>query len=422
MNPGMASTLESTGKTIKRDATALTQDCVVCICGGYGFPLGNASAARIIVVGKALQRAGLEFHLLHCGPSPVPINNRRSGVYEGISFEYTTTVKRPQNALARLLVYARGLVGLTTRLVRLKLSGRRTVIYLYVGQGLLNLFAGTLCRLLGFPVVQELCEWMPGEPTCSAFNHWLYKKAIFKLATGALVISRAIEERVRERRTTANQRLLIHRLPSIVDASRFAKSTAPGQHTGLPQFVYCGTWLKDVFFVIRAFNFVKEEGYPCQLKIVGAWAEHSGTAILKDARSRGLSPEDIVFTGCVDERTLEASYRNATALLAPLWDDDRSRTRLPNKLGEYLASGRPVVAGRVGDLTEFLTDDVNACLAEPGNERDFADKMIAMLQDPRRARQIGAAGQQACIDYLDYRAHVNTLAKFFIACLDSRRR
>src|SRR4051794_37228365 len=107
MNPGMASTLESTDKSMKSDATALTQDCVVCICGGYGFPLGNASAARIIVVGKALQRAGLEFHLLHCGPSPVPINNRRSGVYEGISFEYTTTVKRPQNALARLLVYAR---------------------------------------------------------------------------------------------------------------------------------------------------------------------------------------------------------------------------------------------------------------------------------------------------------------------------
>jgi glycosyltransferase involved in cell wall biosynthesis len=94
---------------------------------------------------------------------------------------------------------------------------------------------------------------------------------------------------------------------------------------------------------------------------------------------------------------------------------------LPNKLGEYLASGRPVVAGKVGDLQDFLTDDVNAYLAEPGNERDFADKMIRVLQNPRRAGQIGAAGQQACIDYLDYRAHVDTLARFFKACLDSRR-
>ncbi len=174
------------------NSPGVMDDQVVCICGGYGFPLGNASAARIIVVGKALQRAGMGFHLLHCGPSPVPINNRRSGVYEGISFDYTTSVRRPQNALARMLVYARGLVGLTTRLVRLKLSGRRTVIYLYVGQGLLNLFTGSLCRLLGFPVVQELCEWMPGEPTCPAFNHWVYKSAIFHLSTGPLVTPWAI--------------------------------------------------------------------------------------------------------------------------------------------------------------------------------------------------------------------------------------
>lgn len=398
------------------------QDQVVCICGGYGFPLGNASAARIIVVGKTLQRAGMGFRLLHCGPSPVPINNRKSGVYEGISFEYTTGIKRPQNVLARFLVYAWALVGLTDRLIRLKLSGSRTLIYLYVGQGVLNLYAGCLCRILGLPIVQELCEWMPGEPTCSAFNRWLYKKAIFQLATGALVISRTIEERVKECRESVNPKLLIHRLPSIVDASRFA-GASPGLHkqSTLPQFVYCGTWLKDVFFVIQAFNFVKDDGYPCQLKIVGAWAEHSQTSILKDAKERGLSPDDVVFTGCVDERTLEDSYRNATALLAPLWDDDRSKTRLPNKLGEYLASGRPVVAGKIGDLQDFLTDDVNAYLAEPGNERDFADKMIRVLQNPRRAGQIGAAGQQACIDYLDYRAHVDMLARFFKASLDSCR-
>src|SRR5690349_6262726 len=107
------------------NTSAPVKDQVVCICGGYGFPLGNASAARIIVVGKALQRAGLEFHLLHCGPSPVPINNRKSGVYEGIPFEYTTWVTRPQNWLARILVYARGLVGLTSRLLSLKFSKKR---------------------------------------------------------------------------------------------------------------------------------------------------------------------------------------------------------------------------------------------------------------------------------------------------------
>ena len=44
----------------------------------------------------------------------------------------------------------------------------------------------------------------------------------------------------------------------------------------------------------------------------------------------------------------------------PLGQDDRSLTRLPNKMGEYLASGRPVISCEIGDLTNFLIDNVNA--------------------------------------------------------------
>src|SRR5258706_6701887 len=117
-----------------------TQYQVTCICGGYGFPLGNASAARITVVGKALQRAGIGFRLLHCGPSPMAINSRKSGVYEGIPFEYTTSVRRPDNAVARFLVYVWALVGLTIRLIRLRPLRRHSLVYLYVGDGPLNLY------------------------------------------------------------------------------------------------------------------------------------------------------------------------------------------------------------------------------------------------------------------------------------------
>jgi len=394
---------------------------VVCICGGYGYPLGNASAARITTVGKALKRSGMNFSLLHCGPSPDSVNTKRSGVYQGIPFEYTASVKRPKNLPARLLVYTRALIGLTLRLARLRPLRHRTLVYLYVGDGILNFYTGLLCRLLGFRLVQELCEWAPGDSNCSAFTRWLYRKPIFKLATGALVISKAIEDRVKERSAEVNPGLLILRLPSIVDAKRFATSSADDGVQTANHFVYCGTWLKDVFFIVRAFAMVRSQGYDCKLRIVGGWTESRKSAILKYAVENNLSADDIVMTGCVDERGLEACYRTAAALLTPLWDDDRSKTRLPNKLGEYLASGRPVVAGKVGDLTEFLIDDVNACLAEPGDERDFADRMVSVLRDPTRAHQIGAAGQQASLTHLDYRAHSSRLSKFFVECLEHSR-
>jgi glycosyltransferase involved in cell wall biosynthesis/peptidoglycan/xylan/chitin deacetylase (PgdA/CDA1 family) len=389
---------------------------IVCICGGYGYPLGNASAARITTVGKALRQGGIDFALLHCGPSPDENNTRSSGVHEGIRFDYTTSVRRPENPLIRFLVYTRGLVVLAARLARLRPHRQRTLVYLYVGDGTMNFCAGWICRLLGLSLVQELCEWPIGDENCSAITRWLYKKQIFKMATGALVISKTIEQRVIERRAEINPRLLILRVPSIVDAERFVRAPSGENDPGLPHFVYCGTWLKDVYFLIRTFALVKASGYHCKLRIVGPWPEAQLSDIIRYRAAQNLAEDDIVFTGCVDERTLEIYYKTAIALLMPLWDDDRSRTRLPNKLGEYLASGRPVVASKVGDLTDFLFDNVNACLAAPGDERDFADRMISVLRDPVRAKEIGLAGQQACLAHLDYRAYSRILSKFFVAC------
>jgi len=241
---------------------------------------------------------------------------------------------------------------------------------------------------------------------------------MFRLAAGALVISKAIEERVRERCADANPDLLIHRLPAIVDAQLFATASPIIDRSDqpVPNFVYCGTWLTDARFLIRALALIKPSGHRCRLTIVGI---DQSEPVLGYAKEKGLSPEDIVVRSCVDRRTLGARfYKIATALLSPLSDDDRSITRFPNKICEYLASGRPVVSCRIGDLTNFLTDNVNAYLGKPGDERDFADKMIAILEDPNRAEQIGAAGQQVCLAHLDYRAHVSGLTKFFVHCID----
>jgi glycosyltransferase involved in cell wall biosynthesis/peptidoglycan/xylan/chitin deacetylase (PgdA/CDA1 family) len=397
---------------------------VICVCGGYGYPLGNASAARITMVGRALQAAGFGFSLLHCGPSPMTINTEPSGVYEGIHFEYTTPVRRPENPLARILMYIRGAVGLTVRLARLWPVRRSRLVYLYVMDGPLGLYIGLLCGLLGLPVVQELCEWFPGVPGCSRFTKWFYSKPIFKLATGVLVISRFIERCVTARQAAVNPQLSIHRLPAVVDAERFSNSGTilDPVPDPIPTFVYCGTWLIDISFLIDAFALVRDSGYSCKLKLVGGSLEEYGKTILDLAADCGLASEDIIFTGCVDAHTLEACYRNASALLMPLWADDRSIARIPNKMPEYLASGRPVVAGNIGDLTEILTDGVNAYLAEAGNTREFANRMIAVLDDPSRASQIGAAGRESCVAHLDYRAHVEGLAQFFGSCFDRRNR
>jgi len=410
---------------------------VLCVCGSEGYPYGFGGTARITLVGKALQAAGLNYRILHCGPSPLVENTERRGVHEGISFEYTTSLAWPKNRVARLLVYVRAVAGLTLKLVRARAAEEHVAVYLYAMHGLLNLFVGALCQWLRFPLVQEMCEWWPAEPRCSALTRWLFRKRMFRASTGLLVISKAIEGWAHERAAKINPRLAIYRLPSVVDLDRFLVTRPPSRPAKnlIPNFVWCGTldgWLPDVMFLLAALAGV-QKAHPCRLTLIGSYSSRAAQAIKQRASEHGLSvveghsrnaqngslsSEDVCLMGWVDEATLLASLRDASALLLPLWDDDRSRTRMPNKLGEYLASCKPVIVGRVGDLADFLVDGVNACLARPGDHADFADKMVALLNDPRRAARIGAAGRQICEQYFDYRVHIRGLAEFFGDCLE----
>src|SRR5206468_2939448 len=173
-------------------------------------------------------------------------------------------------------------------------------------------------------------------------------------------------------------------LISIVDSRRFIEAAPLPSRDGdtMPHFVWCGVgYVRDVRFIVRLLALINREGHPCKLRIVSAnyllWVPED---IRQYAREQGLAEDAIEFMGRVDDRTLEGCYKSATALLLPLWDDDKSRTRIPNKLAEYLAAGRPVVTCKVGDLCDFLVDGVNAYVAEPGVEREFADRMIAVLR------------------------------------------
>lgn len=396
---------------------------VVCVCGGIGFPVGG-SAKRIINVGRALLAAGIGFRVMHCAPSPIALNTERSGTYKGIPFEYTTDVNRPKSAIGRFLVYLRALGGLTWRLCRLWPERRRTAVYLFVMVGPLILYTGVLCRLLGIAVVQEMNEWFPIGGTLPAFSRWLYRGPMFVLATGVLAISTVIQRHLEQAAAALNPRLLIHHLPSMVDSDRFV-TAAPCVDVNLrgsPYFLWCGVgYPEDVRFLIRVSSLVCREGFACRLRIVSAAFLGWDPEVMRAyAAEQGLPPGAVELLGGVDDLTLASLYKSAAALLLPMWEDEKSRTRVPNKLAEYLGSGRPVVTSAVGDIAAFLLDGTNAYLGRPGSERDFADNMIAVLHDPARASRIGAAGQRICIDRMDYRFQSKKLSRFFIQCIEAR--
>lgn len=399
---------------------------VICICRGCGFPFGAGDPPRIINVGKALQKAGIKFRVLHCGPSPIAANKNTAGVYEGLRYEYTAfTTKRPANRILRILLYAWGTSILIARLMALFPERRRSSVYIYIQSGPIGVLAAAVSRILGIPVVQEVNEWWPGTgaPDASRFTDWLYRGPMFSLSNGTLVISALIEERVRAAAQRLKRPLIIQRIPILVDVKEFhpAEPAPPCLNQDIPQFVWCGGvagYAQDVDFMIRALARVIQKGMKCQLTIVGGVREDDRRRVMEYARSHGVA-DAVVLTGYIGDDQLDSLYRSAAALLLPLFDDDRSRTRMPTKLGGYLASATPVITCHVGDLTYLLSHERNAYIGPPGDELAFAENMCSVLRDRVTARKIGAAGRRVCETEIHYEVHSARLADFFSACIRS---
>jgi glycosyltransferase involved in cell wall biosynthesis len=65
-----------------------------------------------------------------------------------------------------------------------------------------------------------------------------------------------------------------------------------------------------------------------------------------------------------------------------------------NSIIEYMAAARPVVATDVGGAREQIVEGETGYIILPGDERALAERLIALLRDPDRARRMGERGLQ----------------------------
>ena len=60
----------------------------------------------------------------------------------------------------------------------------------------------------------------------------------------------------------------------------------------------------------------------------------------------------------------------------------------PTKLFEYMASGKPIVASRLGQIGDVLVDGESAILVTPGDQHELVEALEVLLDDRVAARQL----------------------------------
>jgi glycosyltransferase involved in cell wall biosynthesis len=148
---------------------------------------------------------------------------------------------------------------------------------------------------------------------------------------------------------------------------------------------------KQVDLVIRAAAKVLRQS-DAQLVIAGDGRQRDN---LEDLARRSGIAQDTRFPGFVSSTgDLPALYRIGNAFVTASEIEVQ-----PLVLLEALASGLPVVAVRATSIPEVVKEGVNGYLVEPKNTDALAERILALIRDPQKAKQMGLHGRSVASAY-----------------------
>ena len=113
----------------------------------------------------------------------------------------------------------------------------------------------------------------------------------------------------------------------------------------------------------------------------------SGRALTQVLREAGLASRWIA-TGSIPYQELGTLLACGDVFLLAFRDRPLNRGRFPNKLGDYLAAGRPVVANPTGDLGDLLREEGFGLLADETPEA-MAAAVTQILERPQASAEMG---------------------------------
>jgi glycosyltransferase involved in cell wall biosynthesis len=358
----------------------------------FSFPDGQAATNRVYTYAKGFKENGIKVHVVVFSSL---YHDKHNGITDGIYYYHPFQQKTRSNSFLvrrwqNLLKYFR-----TYRLLK-RINREDKIIAINRWTTLLSthLMGWLLSKFFRTKLILE-CSEHPFR----FYHHGAWKKmqgaAKFyiesHLCDGILCISRYLVDFHRKHGISQKKLFLV---PSTVDPCRFIRTGGkpiPGEYIG-----YFGslTFKRDnVDLLINAFARFSNGHPQIQLVLGGFCSQYERTQIVKLIDQLNITAKVKI----VDFLTREEILRyitHADLLVMTRSQDFESDASYPSKLTEFLATGKPVVTVNVGEISDFLKDNENAFLVQPGNVQALADKLEFVFNNYELALQVAQRGQE----------------------------
>ena len=288
-----------------------------------------------------------------------------------------------------VLYYLRGLKEIR----KSKRRGYTNIIYNAGGISIENFLLIFWSRILGFKLLLAIEEdysfFTDNIKLISKFKFWTIKRLDFlncRWANEIIVISIYLRDKyLRMKSSNVTLIPITARININKDKITFNSPL---------RVVYAGTFadkdgVKDIIEGFLAFN--KSYGN-ARLILTGKSSQQ------EIYTEQYRNENSIQFKGFMEDHDFYSLLRDSDVLCMCRNESGFANAGFPFKLGEYLATGNPVICTKVSDVGCYLSDD-DCYLIDPGCPEQICESLVRIVKDPVGARNKGLKGLEKCSRY-----------------------
>lgn len=388
------------------------------VVGTFPFPYGMASTKRVQHVIDGLNNYQ-DFNIRVIILRQSSASNKPIGVFRGTPYETAMTdlIRLKFVFLAPLF-----LLKAKSAIRRALAHESSNILYVYGPPTFDNVMVIRYAQRLGFKIIFDIVEDdETGSRISSSFYHRIKNfytrrmvRQLPKLANGLIVISSHLKKKLSN--VAGTRPIPIHLHPITIDFSNFKTPPVKIDGDGEISLFYAGSFgVKDgVNNLLDAFETLAAR-YPfLRLIMTGRGSKEVMKPILNRIADSPYSAR-IVYKGYLDDASYYSILQQVDIPCMTRIDLAYAHAGFPFKLGEFLATGKPVIASRVSDVEYYLIDKHNALLVRPGITDDIVQAVEYIIQNPGESNNIGKCGKECAKRSFDLCSQAFALRSFLLA-------
>lgn len=218
------------------------------------------------------------------------------------------------------------------------------------------------------------------------FFDTLTEPLVYKHATAITVISHDLERRARKL-GFSNTHIFILPAGSAIDVIKSQQKQQCRKFLDISIngaiVVYAGFTRYDEQFLADVFIALANRNSRVKLLLMGG----DFPLFWKAIQSANLINR-VIYKGIVQHERISPYLASGDVMLLPYSNREINRARFPNKLGDYLASGRPIITNPTGDMAHIFKKYTIGFLVQE-SPTEFAKKIQSLLIRPKLQQQMG---------------------------------